>query len=32
MHPENESDIRKFEKKIAKSGMNKEAKRKRKKS
>lgn len=27
MHPENESDVRKFEKKIAKSGMNKEAKR-----
>ena len=27
MHPENESDIRKFEKKIAKSGMNKEAKK-----
>ncbi len=27
MHPENESDVRKFEKKIAKSGMNKEARR-----
>ncbi len=26
MHPENVSDVRKFEKKIAKSGMNKEAK------
>ena len=27
MHPENESDVRKFEKKIAKAGMNKEAKK-----
>ncbi len=27
MHPENVSDVRKFEKKIAKAGMNKEAKR-----
>ncbi len=27
MHPENVSDVRKFEKKIAKSGMNKEARR-----
>ena len=26
MHPENVSDVRKFEKKIARSGMNKEAK------
>ena len=27
MHPENVSDVRKFEKKIAKAGMNKDAKR-----